>query len=703
MARISLPVVVAAGLLSVPLLRAQKPLGYADFKAEAKAEERFLAIPEAKLAGEHLKFLTAAPHLSGSPEDYKTAQYVAEKFRAAGLETEIVPYRVLLNRPVEEKLEAWDATGHLILQGLSHEHVEGDNAPQDARIPMPYHGGSASGDVRAEVVYANYGRPEDFAELGRHHIDVRGKVVLVRYGNNFRGVKAMQADLRGALALLIYSDPKDDGFSKGAVYPNGPWRPETAVQMGSVQYMFKIPGDPETPGVASTPSLPHSARTPVEKSGAQPGIPSLPLSYHDAEPILRALGGPVVRGEWQGGLDFPYHMGGNGVRVHLLSKQDYQLRTIWDVIGRLKGSDGTGEEVIVGNHRDAWVYGAVDPSSGTAAMLVTVHGIGALIHSGWRPRRSIVFCSWDAEEQGLVGSTEWVEQHMRELDHAVAYFNTDVAVSGAEFSASAVPSLRRFMAEVTQAVPSPLGSTVYQQWLASSHGNENELRDPHANAAANEVKVGNLGSGSDFSPFLQHAGVPSTDIGSDGPYGVYHSAFDNYQWFVQNADPHFVYLEEMARVLGIETLRMADADVLPFDYTAYAHDIGRALDALKRRAEDMPVEGLNFAGAEAGLHRFAVEAERVNQLVQDPKPGNARLNRALRMTETALLEPGGLPNRPWYKHTIFAPGEVTGYAVVLLPGVSEALDAHNPHLAAQQLEQLTLALDRAATTLSLAR
>ncbi len=675
--------------------------GYRDFAAQAKIEEKFLAIPSAALAGEALKTLTAEPHLASTPGDRKTAEYVAQKFRSAGLETEIVPYRVLMNQPKVVHVEAYDSSGKQLMSGPTREHVDGDPYQDDPRVIMPFNGSSGSGDVTAEVVYANYGRLEDFDQLASRHIDLHGKIVLVRYGANFRGVKVYLAEQHGAAGVLIYSDPEDDGFSKGDAYPIGPWRPETAIQYGSVQYIFKYPGDPETPGVASTPELPDAAR--VSPFGSQPHIISIPLSYHDAAPILHALKGSGVPQGWQGALGFRYHIGELGgpgaVKVHLVSKQDYQRRIIWDVIGKIKGTEYPDDWVVLGNHRDAWIFGAVDPSSGTAAMLEAVHGIGALLRQGWRPKRTIVFASWDAEEEGLIGSTEWVEQNAKPLERAVAYFNTDVAVSGTDFTAGAVPSLKQFLSELTRSVPSPLGGTVYQQWRLS-HPAKSEHPDQGQQSQANippapgeEIHVGDLGSGSDFSPFFQHIGVPSTDLGSEGPYGVYHSVFDNFAWYIQNADGRFVYLQEMARVFGLEALRMADADVLPYDYVAYAREISLYIDAAKRKANGDSVS-LDFSAAQAAAARLSAAAERAHGLQIAPSGDPAKLNLALRQTETALLSEQGLPNRPWYRHTIYAPGEFTGYSAVVLPGVNEAIDAKDQQSAAQQLAILTQALTR---------
>jgi N-acetylated-alpha-linked acidic dipeptidase len=688
-----------AASLSVPL-RAQASadqnvLGYSNFTTEAQIENEFMAVPSARLAGEELKTLTSAPHVAATPEDHETALYVAAKFRDAGLETEIVPYRVLIDWPKEVRVEAYDPSGHLLMSGPTRAHVDGDPYENDPRIIMPYNASAASGDVTAEVVYANYGRLQDFKELAARHIDVRGKIVICRYGGNFRGVKVYLAEQRGAAGVIIYSDPQDDGYFKGDVWPNGPWRPATAVQRGSVQYLFKYPGDPETPGFASTPGLPDSARkSPYE---GEPHIVSIPLSYHDAAPILQALKGPGAPEGWQGALPFRYHLGPGGVKVHLLSKQDYQRRLIWDVIGKVEGSKYPNAPVIIGNHRDAWTFGAVDPNSGTAAMLEAVHGVGALLKLGWRPKRTMLFCSWDGEEEGLIGSTEWVEQNAAMLEHAVAYFNVDIGVSGPNFTAAAVPSLKNFIRGVTRVVPSPKGGSVYDQWVLN-HGHRTDSRGFDAPPEAAPVTIGDLGSGSDYTPFLQHIGVPSDDISSEGPYGVYHSTFDDFDWFTHEADPHFAYLQEMARVLGVEGVRMADADVLPYDYVTYASEIGAYLGAAKSKAQDDNLS-LDFGPAEAAAARFGVAARKVYSLQAAAAGDQDQLNDTLRQTEADFINPAGLPNRPWYKHVIFAPGEYTGYAAVVIPGVNEAIDAQNAPLAKQQLAVLTQALDRAAQTL----
>lgn len=686
---------------------APQVFGYSDFTQQAKWDKVFMAVPDAKLAGEHLKTLTAEPHWASSPEDYKTALYVAEKFKAAGLDTKIQEFRVWLNKPVKIQIEAFDASGKKLMSGPTPEHVDpkaygGDPFQDDPRILPAFNGSSASGDVTADVVYANYGTLEDFKKLASLGVSVKGKIVMVRYGANFRGVKVYIAQQYGAAGVLIYSDPADDGYTRGDMYPRGPYRPATGVQRGSVQFLPIYSGDPQTPGVAATPDLPDSARVTDPTKLNQPSIPSNPLSYADAAPILQALDGAETPREWQGALPFTYHLGGTGaVKVHMNLVQDYKLRTIWDVVGSVDGSDPAQKDdwVVAGNHRDAWVYGAVDPNSGTAAMLETVHGIGDLLKEGWKPKRKIVICSWDAEEEGLMGSTEWAEMHAKELAHAVAYFNTDVGVAGPNFDASAVPSLKEFVRDVTREVPSPKGGTVYEQWKATQETTPRRRGARSAETAgADEVRVGDLGSGSDFTPFIQHLGVPSTDVGSEGPYGVYHSVFDNYNWFVKFADPTFVYEQQQARVFGLEILHMADTDVLPYDYRLYGKDVVGYVAAAKQRAAEAKLQ-VNFSAAEEAAKRFAAAGQSVYLLQSGAIANAAKLNGALRDAETALLNEAGLPHRAWYKHTIYDPGEYTGYAAVVIPGVNEGIDADDAARTQGQLDALAAALNRSATIL----
>ena len=699
----------AGGSAAASASSASTIFGFHDTAAEQATESRFLAVPDPKLAEEHLRILTKDPHMAGTIEDKATADYVAQKFRDAGLDTQIVEYKVWMNYPAEISVDMTAPAG-VEMHGPTRERVDGDPYQDDPRVVMPFNGMSPSGDVEGDVVYANYGTPEDFEKLDKLKVDVRGKIVLVRYGQNFRGVKVFVAQEHGAAGVIIYSDPADDGWKRGDKYPEGPWRPDTGVQRGSVGYMFEFPGDPTTPGMASVPSLPASQRISPQQSAQIPKIPVTPLSYHDVWPVLQHLSGPDSPREWQGALPFTYHVGPGPAKLKMHLRQDYQFRTLWDVIGRVRGSALPDEWVVAGNHRDAWVYGAVDPNSGTAAMLEAVHGVGDLLKSGWRPKRTLIFASWDGEEEGLMGSTEWVEQHEAELANAAAYFNMDVAVSGPKFGASAVPSIKQFLRDVTKVVPSPKGGTVYDAWQKVAQPEAPVAQSPTeaigdsrrlpAAQVKGDVPVGDLGSGSDYTAFIQHLGIPSSDVSSTGSYGVYHSVFDNFAWFKKFGDPDFAYEQQMARVFGLEAVRMADADVLPYDYEEYGKEIAAYLDAARKRADDKFGEhALDFRTVDAAAHRFETAGMKILAKQKNPPHDAARLNQALRGAERAMLEPQGLPHRPWFRHLIYAPGEYTGYAAVVIPGVNEALDKGDQEQARLQLATLAAALERAARTL----
>ena len=683
--------------------------GFRDSAAEFSLEAKFLSVPDPRVAADDLRTLTKAPHMAGTVEDKATADFVAQKFREAGLDTEIVEFKVWMNYPEEISIDLTAPAG-VEMHGPTREHADHDPFQDDPRVVMPFSGMSPSGDVEGDVVYANYGTPEDFDKLEKLKVDVRGKIALVRYGQNFRGVKVFVAQERGAAGVIIYSDPADDGWRRGDKYPDGPWRPDTGVQRGSVGFMFEFPGDPTTPGVASVPSLPDSQRIAPEQSLQVPRIPVTPISYHDAWPVLQHLGGPDSPREWQGSLPFTYHVGAGPARVRMHLKQDYQFRTLWDVVGRIKGSELPDQWVVAGNHRDAWVYGAVDPNSGTAAMLEAIRGLGELSRSGWKPKRTIVFCSWDGEEEGLMGSTEWVEQHEVELRNSPAYFNVDVGVSGPKFGASAVPSLKQFLRDISKMVPSPRGGTVYEDWQKASQPAAPGTQSPNeavveshrlpAAQVREDVPVGDLGSGSDYTAFLQHLGVPSTDVSSSGSYGVYHSVFDNFAWFKKFGDPDFVYEQEMARIFGLEALRMADADILPYDYEEYGKEVVAYLDAAKKRADGkFGAHALDFGAVNAAAHRFEVAGTKMLAKQKSAAGDASRLNQALLEAERALLTEQGLPHRPWFRHAIYAPGEYTGYAAVVIPGVNEALDKGDSERAREQLAVLTAALERAAKVL----
>ena len=504
--------------------------------AERRWEEQFRAVPMSQSAREHLRRQTLEPHIAGSKEDYATAVYVRDQLRSYGLPAELKEYDVWLNYPRTPSVLELITTRRQQLN--THEAVvPSDPTSSNPKITPLFNGYSANGDVTAPVVYANYGLPPDYEDLKKAGVDVKGKIVIVRYGNSFRGVKAKVAEDHGAIGCIIYSDPADDGYMQGDVYPKGPWRPVASGQRGSVQYLFEYPGDPLTPGRPAVSGVP---RLKPEEATDLTRIPVQPIAYDVARTILSQLKGPVRPRGFQGGLPFAYHVGGtDDVKLHLKTDMDYKLRTIWDVVARIEGDEEKDRWVILGNHRDAWVFGAVDPNSGTSAMLEVGRGFGQQLKADWKPRRTIILCSWDAEEYGLVGSTEWAEEMAGELkEKAVAYLNLDAAVSGANFGASSVPSLWKLIRAATRDIKDPkTGKTIYQQWQDRAR----EDRSEEEKVTGGEARIGPLGSGSDYTPFLQHLGIPSTDMSFGGDYGVYHSAYDSFYWMDHFGDPGFRY------------------------------------------------------------------------------------------------------------------------------------------------------------------
>jgi N-acetylated-alpha-linked acidic dipeptidase len=669
--------------------------------AERRWEEQFRAVPAPDSAREHLRRLTAEPHVAGTKEDYATAIYVRDQMQKFGLAAEIKEYQVWLNYPKTDPIVELLAPRREKLS-VREAILKEDPSSSNPKITPLFNGYSASGDVTAPLVYANYGLPPDYEALGKAGVDVKGKIVIVRYGNSFRGVKAKVAQDQGAIGCIIYSDPADDGYMQGDVYPTGPWRPVAAGQRGSVQFLFSHPGDPLTPGKPSIPGVPRLK--PEEATDDVPSIPVQPLAYDEARKLIQPLKGPVRPSGFQGGFPFPYHVGGTeAVRVHLKTDMDYQTRTLWDVVARIDGGPEKDRWVVMGNHRDAWVFGAVDPNSGSTAMLEVARGFGQLLKNGWKPRRTIILCSWDGEEYGLIGSTEWAEENAAELQQkAVAYLNVDVAVSGPNYSASSVPSLWKLIRAITREVKDPkTGKTVYQQWQDRAR----EQR-PEAEADSNaEARIGPLGSGSDYTPFLQHLGIPATDMGFGGDYGVYHSAYDSFYWMSHFGDPDFVYHVAAAQLWGTMAMRLADADGLPFDYTDYSnqlreffnedvraakrHNIGNAFDE-----KAMNVALQEFEDAAHGIEKARRRA------IEDRAAGKlTRINDALIAAERAFIDERGLRGRAWYKHEIYAPGVFTGYAAQPLTDFRQGIDDRNGANAKQGLERIIEAIKRATNTL----
>jgi N-acetylated-alpha-linked acidic dipeptidase len=685
---------------------------------QRRREEQFRAVPSATNARDELRRLTAEAHIAGSPEDYDTAIYVRDQMRSFGLNSDLKEYQVLLPSPRSPSIVELIAPRRERLQVREDVLPEDPSSASKKIVPL-FNGYGASGDLTAPLVYVNYGLPGDYEALKTAGVEVTGNIAIARYGNSFRGVKAKVAEDNGAIGLIIYSDPADDGFAQGDVYPKGPWRPESSGQRGSVQFLFIYPGDPLTPGL---PAIPGTPRLKKELALDLPHIPVQPISYGDAQHLLKPLRGPARPKGFQGGLPFTYHAGGtNDVRVHLKTDIEFATKTIWDVITKVDGAVEKDRWVVLGNHRDAWVFGAVDPNSGTTAMLELGRGLGQLIKSGWKPRRSIILGSWDAEEQGLIGSTEWVEENATELkEKAVAYLNMDAAVSGANFGASSVPSLWKLIRSAAQDVHDPkTGKTIYEAWRSRARADlaESELYDANGNEKpASAPPIGALGSGSDYTPFLQHLGVPSLDMGFGGDYGVYHSAYDSFYWMAHFGDPTFQYHVAAAQIWGTITLRLADAAGLPLDYTDYASQLREFVNETKRLAVRRKLsDAFDSKSLLNAVDDFAEEAAKIDKRrhtevleVEKGSSGDSiarlqRLNDALMQTERALIDDRGLHGRTWFKHQIYAPGFYTGYAALPLPDLRQAIEDGRRDDASEAAARIIEAIRRATEVLKQGR
>jgi N-acetylated-alpha-linked acidic dipeptidase len=712
---------------------------------ERQAEAHALTVPTPENARRWLRVLTAEPHAAGTPADYKTALFVRDKLREWGWKAETAEMEVLLNYPIQTSL----ALRRPAIQPFNTDEapVSSDKDSASTKAFGAFHGYGAAGGASGQVVYANYGRPDDLTALEKMGIEIKDKIVLVRYGELFRGLKVWNAQKRGAKGILIYSDPADDGYAKGDVYPNGRFRPGSAIQRGSVQFLSLGPGDPSTP---FGPSVKGAKRTPLstrmlddvqranptlqressldflddEKWEKQTGlklidtlatIPSLPVSYDTARELFKVLAGPNVPSGWQGGLPLAYHVGPGPAEVELYVSMEYKVRPIWNVIATIPGTVEPDRWVLLGNHRDAWVYGAVDPGSGTAATLETCRALGEAVKHGWKPRRTLLYASWDAEEYGLVGSTEWAEEHARELqEKAVLLLNVDSAVSGPELTLSGVPSLRDLALDAAGSITDVRSGRSLRAlwtegrrkaWAATAplvlddpawNGNgRNHDASPGARTAGTREfapQMGWLGSGSDYTAFVDHLGIPAVDGGLKGGYGVYHSIYDNFNWMEKFGDPEFLNHATSARLYTLIAMRAAAADVVPLTFTPYGHALREHVDELRliharrvREAEPgpakLPGEIAGVAALIRAVQDFQAEAEDLDRATAavsrrdgvDPHR-LAALNDALARVERAFLLGDGLPGRPWFKHAIYAPGLTTGYAAWPLPAVRQALE-----------------------------
>lgn len=763
----------AASVLGAALLMAETtsfgqatefsgPIGFspAARAAQAEAEARALSVPTPEKARSWLHVLTEEPHVAGTPADHKTALFVRDKLREWGWEADLAEHEVLLNYPVHATLELLRPTAQK-LKTREDPHTPDKDSVSLVAFPA-FHGYGVSGEELGQVVYVNYGRPEDFDALEKLGVDVKGKIVLARYGTLFRGLKVLNAQKRGAIGILIYSDPADDGYTKGDVYPDGPYRPASAIQRGSVQFLSKEPGDPSTP---DGPSVKGANRLPIDPRNGFPrfqksfggritetepvkawekatglvrddyyaAIPSLPISYEAARPILEALSGSNVPKGWQGALPFAYHVGPGPAEVHFSILMDYKIRTIWNVIATLKGSDEPDRWVMIGNHRDAWVYGAVDPGSGTAATMEMCRALGSAVKHGWKPKRTLVYASWDAEEYGLVGSTEWAEEHAKELDaKAIMMLNIDSAVSGPTLKMDGVPSLRDLMLDVAGSITDPrTGKSLRRQWTDAQHAAwasqgavdlpPADAADPLARPAGPPFRpqMNPLGSGSDYTVFVDHLGIPAVDIDFGGRYGVYHSIYDNFYWMEKFGDPEFLTHVTAAKLYTLFAMRAAGSDVLPLRFSAYGDAISSYVDDLRRtverqarsssRKDNAPTDFPGLADLLKAVATFQSQADALDRATirlsnqDDVDPARlAEVNNALQRVERAFLNPDGLPGRPWFKHSIYAPGLTTGYACWPLPGVYQAIHEKDKTMLAAQAPALTARIHAATEALKTA-
>lgn len=676
-------------------------------EAERALEQKFRDIPDPARAESNLRHLTAEPHMAGTEASHRVAQWLQAQYRSFGFDAEIVSYSAWLPQPREVKLELTAPESKTLAS--PEQPYEADKDTFDAHPVAGFNAFSPSADVTAPVVYVNYGAPEDYRELDSRGVSAEGKIAIARYGHNYRGIKTKLAEEHKAVGLIIYSDPQDDGYVAGDPFPRGPWRPMSGIQRGSILYTQLYPGDPLTPGVAATPDAKRLAPADVTNVSH---IPTLPINAQDAAAILQNLGGPQVPKGWQGGLPFTYHLGPGVSSAHIKLVMDYQQRAIYDVIAKLRGTDDS-QWVVMGNHHDAWVFGAADPGSGTAVMLETARAFGELARTGWEPRRTIVMCEWDGEEPGLIGSTEWVEANRAELQSkAVAYINTDVGVNGPRFGASATPSLKELIREATREVQDPRSSShrsVYDGWRERAAHPRDEAsgtaRPEPKSESSGEVSLSALGAGSDFCPFLDHAGIPSMDMGFGGDYGVYHALYDDFYWMKHFGDPTFAYHATLARIVGTIALRLDEADMLPYDFTAYASEIARSAGELVTHAAQPggdPAAAKTVSEASAQLTAAAARAAQALQLFGASPLTPAKeteLNHSLAAVEQSLLSPEGLTGRPWYQHTIYAPGIHAGYAAEIFPGPNEALERKDRAAFRHEAESLAAALRRAAARL----
>lgn len=723
--------IVVATLLSVSGMGQTNISGFTDktVATQRQLEQQFDAILSAAHIGQMIQDLSAKPHHVGSVGGKEVAENILNKFKSWGWDAKIETYQVLFPTPKTRVLEM---LGPTVYKALLKEPALKEDATSGQADQLPtYNCWSADGDVTSELVFVNYGLPEDYELLEKMGISVQGKIVIAKYGRSWRGIKPKVAQEHGAVGCIIYSDPRDDGFFQGEVYPKGPYKNEYGVQRGSVLDMVIYPGDPLTPNIGATQ---NAARLNRLEAPSLLKIPVLPISYHDAQPLLEALEGPVAPAEWRGGLPFTYHIGPGKARVHLKVDFDWKLQPAHNVIATMKGSQYPDEWVIRGNHHDAWVNGAADPISGVAALLEEAKALGQLAKTGWKPLRTLVYCAWDAEEPGLMGSTEWVEDHAKELQQkAVVYINSDgngrgfLGVAGSH-------ALENMVTEITKNVTDPQTNvSVFERERALNATRASSVKAKKEALAKQTFTIDAMGSGSDYSSFIQHLGIPSLDIqygGEDGG-GEYHSIYDSYDDYRRFKDPGFPYGVALSKTAGHAALRMANAEKLPFDFkslhktvSGYVEELVALSNQLRESTQmenemirnnsyglandpqikmQLPtpkpaVPYLDFSPIHNALNQLETASQHMGTKLQEilSTDRQTAINKSLYQAEQQLLNANGLPKRSWYKHTLYAPGFYTGYGVKTMPGVREAIEQRNWKEAQEQIGEAAAALTRLA-------
>jgi N-acetylated-alpha-linked acidic dipeptidase len=703
------------------------------FAADSSSwEEKFRAIPSPKNERDYMERLAARPHHVGSPYDKDNAEWIAAKLKSWGLDATIENFDVLFPTPKERLVEMTEPTKFTAKLQEPALAIDPTSNQQSEQLPV-YHAYSIDGESTAPLVYVNYGIPADYEQLARMGISVNGAIVIARYGQSWRGIKPKVAAEHGALGCIVYSDPRDDGYAVNDVFPNGPERPADGAQRGSVMDMPLYPGDPLTPGIGAVPG---AKRLALSEAKTLTKIPVLPMSYGDAQPLLAALKGPVAPESWRGALPITYHIGPGPAKVHMRLKFNWDTKRLYDVIVRIPGSEYPDEWVIRGNHHDGWVTGAADPVSGAVAEMEEMRGLSELLKQGWKPKRTIIYAFWDGEEPGLLGSTEWGETHADDLQkHAVVYLNSDGNGRGF-LNVQGSHTLENFMNGVMKDIQDP--ETKMTVWKRSQlHGIEHAPAAQKGEARRRaDLRVGALGSGSDYTVFIDHLGVASINLGyggEGGGGGVYHSIYDDFYWYTHFADTEFVYGRALSQTAGTAVIRLADAELLPFQFGDFSETVRGYIDELKKLDSDQRTqieernreieEGvftatadprqqyvpppkdpvpphLNFAPLENGIDALTRSAQSYDAARLKANPSNAKaVNAKLIESERRLTDSAGLPGRPWFRHMIYAPGFYTGYGVKTIPGVREAIEQKRWQEADEQIQRAGTILTREADLL----